>query len=70
MFVAQETIDLNISWPSNFFRKYFITPPINFIFLFKTYSEQYFMVVLTVIFEFQITKEANFHNNIQKIIFK
>ena len=28
-FVAQETIDLNISWPSNFFRKYFMTPPIN-----------------------------------------
>ena len=70
MFVAQETIDLNISWPSNFFRKYFITPHINFIFLFKTYLEQYFMVILTVIFEFQITKEANFHNNIQKIIFK
>ena len=22
-FVAEETIDLNISWPSNFFRKYF-----------------------------------------------
>ena len=36
-FVAQETIDLNISWPSNFFRKYFMAPPINFSFLFKTY---------------------------------
>ena len=35
IFVAQETIDLNISWPSNFFRKYFMTPPINFSFLFK-----------------------------------
>ena len=34
-FVAQETIDLNISWPSNFFRKYFMAPPINFSFLFK-----------------------------------
>ena len=36
-FVAQETIDLNISWPSNFFRKYFMAPPINFSFLFKAY---------------------------------
>ena len=35
-FVAQETIDLNISWPSNFFRKYFMAPPINFSFFFKT----------------------------------
>ena len=31
-FVIQETIDLNISWPSNFFRKYFMAPPINFSF--------------------------------------
>ena len=30
-FVAQETIDLNISWPSNFFRKHFMSPPINFL---------------------------------------
>ena len=36
-FVAQETIDLNISWPSNFFRKYFMAPLINFTFLFKAY---------------------------------
>ena len=36
-FAAQETIDLNISWPSNFFRKYFMAPPINFSFLFKAY---------------------------------
>ena len=36
-FLAQETIDLNISWPSNFFRKYFMAPPINFSFLFKAY---------------------------------
>ena len=35
--VAQETIDLNILWPSNFFRKYFIAPPINLSFLFKAY---------------------------------
>ena len=34
-FVAQETIGPNILWPSNFFRKYFINPPINFTFLFK-----------------------------------
>ena len=34
-FVAQETIDLNISWPSNFFEKYFMVPPINFSLLFK-----------------------------------
>ena len=36
-FVAQETIGLNISWPSNFFRKHFMAPPINFSFLFKAY---------------------------------
>ena len=36
-FVAQETIDLNISWPSNCFRKYFMAPPINFSFLIKAY---------------------------------
>ena len=36
-FVIQEIIDLNISWPSNFFRKYFMTPPINFSFLFRAY---------------------------------
>ena len=34
-FVAQETIDLNISWTSNFFGKYFKGPSINFSFLFK-----------------------------------
>ena len=36
-FVAQKTNDLNISWSSNFFRKYFMAPPINFSFLFKAY---------------------------------
>ena len=36
-FVAQETKDLNILWPSIFFRKYFMVPPINFSFLFKAY---------------------------------
>ena len=40
--------------------------PINFGFLFKAYLQQYFRVVLTVIFKFQITKEVNIHNNIQK----
>ena len=64
-FVAQETIDLNILWPSKF-RKYFMTPPINYNFLFEAYFQQYFKVVLTVIFKFQITKEVNIHNNIQK----
>ena len=34
-FVAQETIDLNISWSSNFFRKYLMAPFINFSLLFK-----------------------------------
>ena len=33
-FVTQEIMDLN---PSNFFRKYFMVPPINFSFLFKAY---------------------------------
>ena len=36
-FVAQETIDLSISRPGNFFRKYFMAPPISFSFLFKAY---------------------------------
>ena len=36
-FVAQETIELNISWPSNFFGKYFMAPLINFSFSFKAY---------------------------------
>ena len=68
-FVTQETIDLNILWPRNFFRKYFMVPPINFSFLFKTYLQHYFRVVFTAIFKFQITKEVNIHNDIQKIIF-
>ena len=53
--VAQETIDLSISQSSNFFGKYFMAPPINFSFLFKAYLLQYFRIVLTVIFKFQIT---------------
>ena len=36
-FVAQETIDLNISCCNNFFGKYFMTSPISFSFLFKAY---------------------------------
>ena len=69
-FVAHEALDLNIPWHSNSFGKYFMAPPINFSFLFKAYLWQYFRVVLTVIFKFQITKEIKIHNNIQKIIFK
>ena len=30
-FAAQKIIDLNISWPSNFFKKYFITLPSNLV---------------------------------------
>ena len=37
VFVAHEAMGLNISWPSIFFRKYFMAPPINFSFLFKAY---------------------------------
>ena len=69
-FVAHQTIDLNILWPSIFFRKYFMTLPINFSFSFKTYLQQCFRVVLRVIFKFQITEKVNIHINIQKIIFK
>ena len=70
-FVSQETIDVNVSWGSNFLIKYFTAPPINFSFLFEAYLlQQYFRVVLTVIFKFQITKEVNIHNDIEKIIFK
>ena len=36
-FLTQETIDLNISWHSNFFGEYFMAPLINFSFLFKAY---------------------------------
>ena len=69
-FAAQETIDLNFSWPSNFFRIYFMVHPINFSFLFKVYLQQYFSVVFKVILKFQITEEVNIRSNIQKIIFK
>ena len=41
-------------------------PPFNFSFLFKIYLWQYFRVVLAVILKFQVTKEVNIHNNIQK----
>ena len=58
-FAAQKNIDLNLLWLSSFFRKYFMAPPINFSFLFKAYLWQSFMVVLTVIFKFQITKEVD-----------
>ena len=34
-FVARGTIELNISWPCNFFKKSFMAPPINFSFSFK-----------------------------------
>ena len=50
-FVAQETIELNISWPSKFFAKYFMALPINFSFLFIACLWQYFRVVLKVIFK-------------------
>ena len=70
-FVAQETIYVNISWGSNFLIKYFMAPLINFSFLLEAYLlQQYFRVALTTIFKFQITKEVNIHNNIEKIIFK
>ena len=36
-FIVQKTIDLNISWPSKFFRKHFFTSPINFSFLFRAF---------------------------------
>ena len=65
-----QTKDVNISWLINFFGKYLIAPPINFSFFFKAFFYQYFRVVLTVIFKFQITKEINIQNNIRKIIFK
>ena len=43
-----------------------MVPPINLSFLFKAYLWLYFRVVLTVMFKYQITKEVNIHNNIQK----
>ena len=65
-FVAQETIDM----VQQFFWKIFHGPFTNFRFLFKTYLQQYFRVVLTVIFKLQITTEVNIHHNIHKTIFK
>ena len=62
---AQEIIDLNISWPSDFFGKYFMAPPINFSFLFKAYLQQYFRAVLTVILNFK-----SLENLIFTVIFK
>ena len=62
-FVVQEAIDLNISWPGICSRIYFMAPPINFSFLVKAFLQQYFKVVLTVIFKFKITEEVNIHNN-------
>ena len=47
-----------------------MAPSIDVSFLFKAYLYQYFRIVLTVIFKFQITKEVNMYNNIQKIILK
>ena len=47
-----------------------MAPPIDVSFLFKAYLYQYFRIVLTVIFKFQITKEVNMHDNIQIIILK
>ena len=34
-FVAQGTVELHISWSSNFFKKYFMSPPISFSLAFK-----------------------------------
>ena len=45
-----------------------MAPPINFSFLFNDYLLQYFRIVLTVIFKFQMTEEVNSHNNIQRNI--
>ena len=64
-FVAQETIDINFSRPSNFFRKYVMAPPINSSFLFKALLVKSFRVVLTTILKFQILKKLTF-----TIIFK
>ena len=34
-FVAQGIVELHISWSSNFFKKYFMSPPISFSLAFK-----------------------------------
>ena len=66
-FVAQGIIELNISWPSSFFVKSFMAPPINFSFLFiklacgsisGKYSRYYYIR----------TKGGNIHNNIQTVL--
>ena len=50
-FVAQGTTELNVSWSSTFFVKYFVVLPINFSFLFKACLRQYFRVVFTLLFK-------------------
>ena len=72
-FVVQETKDLNIniSWPSDFLEDISWPLPSSLVsYLRLTYLQQYFRVVLTVIFKFRITGELNIHNNIQNIILK
>ena len=67
-FVPQRTIDLNISWPSNFFDKNFMAPPINLIFSFKPWLLYISgWVILTEIFK--ALRSLNIHNNIYPVTF-
>ena len=63
--VAQRTVQLNISWPSNFFKKHFLTSPINFSLAFKPWLSQYFKAGSIEIFK--ALKSVNIHNNIQTV---
>lgn len=53
-FESQRTVELNISCPSNFFKKHFIASAISFTFLFKAYMYTN-KKVLKVIFRVVIT---------------
>ena len=64
-FVAQGTIKLNISLPSNFVEKYFMDQDINFSFLYRAYI---LIFQGSIHSNIQIIKGVNIHNNIQKII--
>ena len=67
IFVAQETINLNISWPSNFFREYFMAPSRQFDSYLRLNCSS-ISGYYSVIFKGKIAGEVDIHNNIQKII--
>ena len=66
-FAAQRIIELNISWPSNFFKKSFMVPPINFSLSSLQCRSISGWLVFTEIFK--ALRNFNIHNNIQTVTF-